>query len=178
MIITDKSNEITPIEETKKVKVLRYFKNSLILILTVLLIVLWFWKNNQMATLKSGANDLLVQNKTDGLKQLSQAYIWSVRKELMTNNIEQINLYSIDMIKEKGFQSIIICNKKGTVISATNKKQEGKPFSSFGKEEYLQLQETKVESLNDSTLVVASPIMGFNSKLGTLVIEYQNITIK
>ncbi|WP_158728819.1 MULTISPECIES: hypothetical protein [unclassified Flavobacterium] len=121
---------------------------------------------------------MITENKTEGLKQLSKAYIWAIRKELMTNNLEQVNLYAIDMVKEKGFQSIIVCNNKGVVVSATNKKQEGKLFSSFGKSNYLQFQETKVESINDSTLVVASPIMGFNSKLGTLIVEYQNKTLK
>lgn len=175
---TDTKNEITTVKESGKVKFLRYFKNGLLLILAIALLVLWFWKNNQMTTLKSDANNLITQNKTEGLKQLSKAYIWAIRKELMANNIEQINLYAIDMVKEQGFQSIITCNNKGIVISATNKKQEGKLFSTIGKQEYLELQETKVESVNDSTLVVASPIMGFNSKLGTLIIELNNKTLK
>ena len=175
---TDLQMEIRGEKETSKEKMSRYFKNGLLLILALSLLVLWFWKNNQITTLKSDANTLMTQNKTEGLEQLSKAYIWAIRKELMANNIEQINLYAIDMVKEKGFQSIITCNNKGIVISATNKKQEGKLFPSFGKSDYLQLQETKVESINDSTLVVASPIMGFNSKLGTLIIEYQSKGLK
>lgn len=77
------------------------------------------------------------------------------------------------MVKEKNFLSIVVANNKGIIISSTNKKNEGKEFTSAGKPEYLSADTTVVEKINDSLLIMSSPIMGFNNKLGTLMINYK-----
>ena len=83
----------------------------------------------------------------------------------------QVNLYADDMIKEKNLPLIAVANDSGITVSSTNKKDEGAPFTSIGEAASLNNNNTMVENTGDSVLIVTSPIMGFNNRLGTLFIK-------
>lgn len=99
-------------------------------------------------------------------------YVWAIRKEMMEGNTGQVNLYGNNMVKEKNFVSIMAVNEKGKIISATDKKYEGKDFVSLSSPFYINVNNTVINEVNDSLLTVASPVMGFNTRLGTLIINY------
>ena len=154
-----------------------------IIVAVVLISVIWIWKNTVIGninragekdrqTLKEQAILKIVQSQEQQLKVLAKAYVWAARTEMMRGNINQINLFASDMIKEKNFQIISIANDKGVIISSTNKKEEGLPISTIGKAEDLISDSTKINNTGDSILMMTSPIMGFNSRLGTLLIKY------
>ncbi|MBC7627402.1 hypothetical protein [Ferruginibacter sp.] len=160
-------------------------KNLLITIIValVLLSVIWIWKiveignvkkavEKDRQALKAQAIIKIVQSNEQQLKALAKAYVWAVRTEMMQGNINEVNLFGSDMIKEKNFQVIAIANDKGIIVSSTNKKQEGQSFSTIGKEEALTSNDTNINNAGDSILVMTSPIMGFNNRLGTLFIKY------
>lgn len=149
----------------------------------VLLIALWIWKSVEVANvrrtaesnyqaLKQQAIKSIVTSNEEQLKLLAKPYVWAVRTELMKGNINQVNLYADDMIKEKNFLLIAVANDSGIIVSSTNKKDEAKPFTSIGEAASLNNNNTMVENTGDSVLIVTSPIMGFNSRLGTLFIKY------
>lgn len=153
-----------------------------IAIALVLLIAIWIWKSikvanvrrtaeNNYRVLKEQAIKSIVTSKEEQLKLLAKPYVWAVRSELMKGNISQINLYADDMIKEKNFLLIAIANDSGITVSSTNKKDEGAPFTSIGEAASLNNNNTMVENTGDSVLIVTSPIMGFNNRLGTLFIK-------
>lgn len=60
------------------------------------------------------------------------------------------------------------------VISSTNKKEEGKEFVTAGKINYLASDTTMFENMNDSLLIMSSPVMGFNNRIGTLIVTYSS----
>ena len=95
---------------------------------------------------------------------------------MMKSNISQINQYSNELIKEKNIYSIMIVNADGKIISSTNKKWEGKFYLTIGDEAHLNNDSTVVKNVKDSLLIMSSPIMGLNSKLGTLIITYSLTT--
>lgn len=149
----------------------------------VLLAALWVWKSIEIKNirkqaaiekqdLQEQATDQIRQTHEMHLKSLAKPFVWAVRTEMLKNNISQVNLYANDMVKEKNFQKIVITNDRGTVILSTNKKEEGKEFGSIGNAAYLSSNNTTVDTINDSAMVVSSPIMGFNNRLGTLLITY------
>ncbi len=47
---------------------------------------------------------------------------------MMKGNIEAVNLYANDMVKEKNFQTITVVNEKGMVISSTIKSWKESPM--------------------------------------------------
>jgi len=149
----------------------------------VLLITFWIWKSIEISNvrgkaerdhqaLKEQAIKGIVTLKEEQLKLLTIPYVWAVRTEMMKGNINQINLYALDLIKEKNFQRIAIANDSGIIVSSTDKKDEGKPFTSIGEVAALTNNDTMVENTGDSVLIVTSPIMGFNKRLGTLFFKY------
>ena len=149
----------------------------------VLLTGVWIWKSIEIKNVeKQAAIDKqeiqeqaarqIRQLHEMHLKLLAKPFVWAVRTEMLKNNISQVNLYANDMVKEKDFQKIVILNDKGIVILSTNKKEEGKEFVVPGNAVNLSANITTVDNINDSLLVLSSPIMGFNSRLGTLLISY------
>ncbi|MEO5889638.1 MAG: hypothetical protein ABIQ31_05260 [Ferruginibacter sp.] len=122
--------------------------------------------------LKQKANELLLMSDYRYLKLVAKPYVWAIRTEMMKANIEAVNLYANDMVKEKNFQTITVVDEKGTVISSTNKKQEGKPYAAVGNAAYLNNDSTIVTKIDENTLEISSPVMGFNKRIGTLIFNY------
>ncbi len=61
---------------------------------------------------------------------------------------------------------------KGMVISSTNKKLEGKSYAAVGNAAFLTNDSTVVNKVDDNTLEISSPVMGFNKRIGTLIFNY------
>jgi sensor histidine kinase regulating citrate/malate metabolism len=150
----------------------------------VLLVIVWIWKgieiNNErqkaeqdQQALRTQARTMVTNTNKEHLKLLAKPYVWAIRTELLKGNISQVNTYANEMVKERNFQNIVVADDKGKIISSTNKKDEGKEFTTVGNAAYLNSDNTMVESLNDSIIVMSSPIMGFNNRLGTLMITYK-----
>lgn len=174
-----KSTDITKTQVTIQ-------KRTLIIIAAIGLVLLagiWIWKSveiNQLnkqaeknqLDLRNEASVQLMHSHKEHLMLLAKPFVWALRTELLNKNLSQANLYLNDMVKEKGMLRIMIANPKGTIIASTNKKDEGQPFNSVGNEASLTADEVIVQQAKDSTLVMTSPIMGFNNRLGTLLIKY------
>ena len=153
------------------------------LVVIALLAIIWAWKSIQINSLKKEhaarelqlkqqAQALLISSDQHYLQLLAKPYVWAIRTEMMAGNLGQVNLYANDMVKEKNMKSIVIADNKGIIVSSTDKKLEGQNFAAVGNQSYLNINHTTVDQVNDSLLVMASPIMGFNSRLGTLMITY------
>lgn len=153
------------------------------LAVVILFASLWIWKSveinhlkkdseRRQQALKQRADEVLMQADMKYMKLIAKPYVWAVRTEMMKGNIDAVNLYANDMVKEKNFQSIMVADDKGVIVSSTDKKLEGKSFSSVGKNAYLTTDSTIVDKVNENTLAVSSPIMGFNKRVGTLVFNY------
>lgn len=154
-----------------------------ILIALFLIIAVWIWKSIEtnnvrkkakttQDNLKLEAKNIIVQTNEQHLKLLAKPFVWAVRSEMMQGNMSQANLYMNEMVKEKNFQRIALVNDKGIIVSSTNKKDEGKPFSTIGNNADLGKNNTNVKTLQDTAINMTSPVMGFNNRLGTLFISY------
>jgi len=152
-------------------------------VIILLFAALWIWKAAEINNLKKEnekketllrqkAIELLSQSDYKYLKLLAKPYVWAIRKEMMKGNIEAVNLYANDMVKEKNFQTITVVDDKGMVISSTNKKLEGKSYASVGNGAYLSNDSTLVNKVDDTAFEVSSPVMGFNKRIGTLIFNY------
>jgi len=148
-----------------------------------LLAGLWIWKSIQIKNIKKQAATEMQQLQEKAhlqirqahelhLKSLVKPFVWSVRTEMLKNNLSQVNLYVNEMVKEKNFHKIVITDEKGMVILSTNKKEEGAVYTSTGKLNHLAADTTSIKNINDSLMIMSSPVMGFNNRLGTLIVQY------
>jgi hypothetical protein len=149
----------------------------------VLISAMWIWKTMEISSIRKDADiekqavqeqasRQLVQAHEEHLKLLAKPFVWAVRSEMMQGNISQVNLYMNDMVKEKNIERIALLNEKGIIISSTNKKDEGKPFSTIGDMSTLVKDTTMLANQQDSVISMTSPVMGFNNRIGTLFIKY------
>jgi hypothetical protein len=154
-----------------------------VLVIIALFAALWIWKAIEINNIKkfSAEREEALKQRADTalrlvnikyLKLVAKPYVWAIRTEIMRGNIDAVNLYANDMVKEKNFQSITVVDDKGIIVSSTDKKLEGKNFSSIGKGAYLTTDSTIVDRINEYNLVVSSPVMGFNKRIGTLIFNY------
>lgn len=152
-----------------------------IIVALVLLAGLWIWKAIEMRSVRKEAErenervretavSLITGERGEHLKQLVKPFVWAVRSEMLRGNMEGVNLYLQDMVKEKNFQRIQVADTRGIVVASTDKKMEGRPLTDGGG--LLTTDSTVVNNVGDSAWVVSSPIMGFNNRLGTLLIDY------
>lgn len=148
----------------------------------VLISAVWIWKSievsnltkkaeTEKAALIREANLQIMQVHGEHLRLLAKPFVWALRTEMLQGNMNQVNLYMSDMVKEPNIQQIIVANDKGIVVASTNKKDEKQPFSSVAKGAGITSNEIKIDT-SGSMIVMTSPIMGFNSRLGTLLIRY------
>lgn len=176
--ITSKTNSGFKSKEGKRLVIT-------IIIALVLIAGLWAWKTIQINHIRDQAQkeQLQLQEKVksqmreideNNLKVLAKPFVWAIRTEMLKNNVSQIALYINDIVKERSFQKINIVNEKGIVILSTNKKEEGGKSSMTEGGITLSAENTEVSKLNDSIMTMSSPIMGFNSRLGTLLINYSS----
>jgi hypothetical protein len=139
----------------------------------VLFAALWIWKDAEIKNLKqeNEKREALLQQQAAGLlnqadyrylKLLAKPYVWAIRTEMMKGNIEAVNLYANDMVKEKNFQTITVVDEKGVVVSSTNKKLEGNLYASVANAASLNSDSTVVNQTDNGAVNVTSPVMGFN----------------
>ncbi len=171
------------------------FRNIIMMtiaIAVILIAALWIWKAiqihqlkkqfqaDQMAQMQRAADDQhrLQENTTAQIDKLTQTHLallgkpfsWAVRSELLTSNLKQIDFYMTDMVKGQYIQKIVIADPSGRVLLSTNKKDEGQMFLRPGLPSYLNTDSIAVTKVNDSLLQMISPVMGFNKRLGTIIL--------
>ena len=183
----DSNDKLKPVIAETEVASTNGKKNSkawlYILIPLALIAAVWIWKqveiNNikkeaekQRGELRQKATKEIIRTNEAHLRLLAKPFVWSIRTEMLQGNLSQVHLYLNEMVKEKNFKNVVVANEKGTIVSSTNKKFEGQPFSTLGNDKYLTTNTTIVDNTTDSVLIMSSPIMGFDKRLGTLMITY------
>jgi hypothetical protein len=81
-----------------------------IILALIALACVYYWKNYQARKQKEAIENIatvqLMQNNVEMLKLLSKPLVWSIRSEMLRGNLEQVNIYTNDMVKEKNFRFI------------------------------------------------------------------------
>ncbi len=158
-----------------------------IVIVIALLAGIWIWKDMQLRSLQKESANRAVEMKyrftqqmlkiqVQDIRSIIKPLVWAVRNEMLKNNLTDISFYINELVKEKGFQFILITNDKNIIVSSTNKKWEGSPFEVTGVSSDLSGDSTIIKTLNNNNILAGAPIMGFNKRLGTVVISFSAAT--
>ena len=115
----------------------------------------------------------MVEKNHELLTLLCKPLVWSIRSEMLRGNIEQVNIFTTDLVKEKNFQYIHLIDPSGTFLVSTNKRLEGQAAGTMFNADILTTDSTTVRTAEDGkTLIVAAPVMGYDKRLGTLILSY------
>lgn len=97
---------------------------------------------------------------------------WSVRKELMRSNYDQIDEYFNELIRRKGFGLIMLIDPAGMIKISTDQKLQGSSFLSHYPQMRLNALVPVSYALSDGRSLFLVPVMGLNEKIGTIAFIY------
>jgi hypothetical protein len=98
---------------------------------------------------------------------------WAIRREMMAENLDQVDQYVTDLVKQKGFERVVVAKADGVVAVASDRKNLGAAFSSLYPARFLSNERISVEETAPGKWLAVIPVMGLASRLGTVAIEYQ-----
>ncbi len=156
--------------------VLRHKMNTLLLLVLIVAIIWCLIKintvQNQMIEERNSMINVY-ETKIDSLSAsklelFTKAFSLAVRGEMIRENMDQVNQFFNNIVKEPGIQKLqLIDVSTETILISTDKKEEGTAIDNR-----LILDAEKTINLSDENgFRIVSPVMGLNSKIGILVIE-------
>ena len=107
------------------------------------------------------------------LSMLGIPTAWAIRREMMANNMDQIDQYISDLVKQKGFVQIVVAKADGKIAVASDRKFLGSEFGSLYPASYLTTEKITVEDKGQGKWILVIPVMGLSARIGTVVIDYQ-----
>jgi hypothetical protein len=135
-----------------------------------------FWKDHQITQVKEQytqkANAVINQNSEEMLRNFCKPLSWTVRAELMRNNNEQIMLFINDLVKSKNIRMVSFIDQKGSIGISTDKNFEGKSASVLFQPNQFTSDSFLVVKKSEKLWEVSTPIMGFDKRLGTIILTY------
>jgi len=137
--------------------------------------IVWLWKDIEGSVeqkrLIKAANEQLQTNQDAALNLLAKPMVWSIRAEWMRGNKEQVELMLVDVIKGSDLLYLHFLDMSGKVIVSTDKRLEGLPLEDAAVNAVLGTDTTLVlpSDKKAETTVLVAPVMGYDSRLGTLV---------
>ncbi len=103
----------------------------------------------------------------------ARVFSWAIRSAMINENLEQVNEYFVNFIKEPGISKVqLIDAPSARVLISTDKKDEGKAVTESS---ILEAETTHHINSKGPNEIIVSPVMGLNSKIGILVIEKKKI---
>ncbi len=112
-----------------------------------------------------------IQRRDIGLFALPLA--WSVRRELMHGNYDQIDEYFSELIKIRGFGVLMLVEPDGTIKVSTDRKLQGTAFSVLYPGLQIEVQQPVSYALRDGSSLFVLPVMGLSERLGTIAFVYR-----
>jgi hypothetical protein len=145
----------------------------LIGILVVFVVALFLWKGKAVRNVEEKSQHIIA-NKTEELLRLTAIpFAWTIRKEMLKEDYDQINEYLNSFIKEPRIKRVLVVKADGTIGAATDKKLEGTQISSLYPAELLSPDDIRISRDNEGNILLVCPVMGLNARLGTALITYE-----
>jgi hypothetical protein len=150
---------------------------SVILFVALILSSIWFTVkiNNNSNHFENVKTQLILKYETEldslqiqHLGFASTVFSWSIRSEILRNNMENLNQLLTVFVKESKADLVQIVNPETRVVMlSSDKKYEG---TEFLKNINFELNEPVVIR-DDQKISIITPIMGFSSRIGVLIVE-------
>lgn len=161
-----------------------WFFYLLLLFTTALSAYLWFSKNHALTEqmedfeyerllMGQEASEVFQINAEQQLALMMKPLVWAVRAELTRGNQEQIDQYFKQLVKSDKIQEVTLLDKTGKIILSSNKKNEGNNLDTDYANEVIKIEASTIITETD-VLAIASPVMGLDDRLGTLLVVCDN----
>lgn len=110
-------------------------------------------------------------------ERFGQVLAWAVRSELIRNNLDQVNIYLDEIVKQVNAERIVLISDKGELLASTDKRLEDVKGSDLYPKEVTNEHKITIKSDVDGKKLVIAPISDFNKRIAVLVISYKQSAI-
>lgn len=107
------------------------------------------------------------------LSQFGVPLAWAIRREMMGGNLDQVDQYVTDLVKLDGFEGVTVAKADGSIVVASDRRHLGAAFGSLYAERHLTAEQISAEETAPGQWLLVVPVMGLNSRLGTVAIDYR-----
>ena len=107
------------------------------------------------------------------LSQFAVPLAWAIRREMMGGNLDQVDQYVTDLVKLEGFEGVTVAKADGSIVVASDRRHLGAAFGSLYAERYLTAEQISAEETAPGQWLLVVPVMGLNTRLGTVAIDYR-----
>ena len=128
---------------------------------------------SQRAELIKQAEAQFADSVGKSLTQFGVPLGWAIRREMMANNLDQVDQYVTDLLREKGFGQVVVAKTDGSIVVASDRRNIGASFGSLYAERYLNAEQIIADERAPGQWLLVVPVMELNARLGTVAVEYQ-----
>ena len=112
-------------------------------------------KDTELRSMKNNTRDQLqttleIQDQKY-LKLLMEPFGWAIRNELLKEDISTVHQYIAQFVKSSAVELVLVNNVDGKIISASDKKVEGKMFSEVYPDIQWKVTETQITATRTVT---------------------------
>ena len=132
------------------------------------------------AQFETDRNALLSQLRTrmaaqsdEAERQFGLSLAWAVRGEMIRNNLDQVDQFFAEIVKLPNTERVLLVGNDGKVLVTTDRRYQGADAATLVAADLLQQTAVGVTSGTGDTKQLVIPIMGLNSRLGTVVMNYR-----
>ncbi len=181
--MAEKNNPLAMLQDTKLPLWISVF-------LLILLIVVLVWKQAAVsqveqrmqeqtkqleatkAAIQAEASNALNKHSEAAHRLLGTSLAWAIRGELIRNNLDQIDQYFNELVKNERIKIALLSGMDGKVLVASDKKYQGSEFGQIFPAALLEASEVTIQDTEGGVKLLVMPIMGLNNRLGTAVLSY------
>jgi hypothetical protein len=155
---------------------------STTIVATLSAIGIFYWKDYQNNLFKENTiqhfSKQMVQREQYILKTLSKPLVWSMREYLLRKEYDKMDGFAHNIVEMKNFPTVNIADNQGIIVVSTNKlSQSTSALTQYAPPLFVQ-DSIVVLQKTPTIWVVAAPIMGYDHRIGTLLLDYIPNTLK
>lgn len=139
-------------------------------------LAVYFWKEYQIQQTKETiiyrASEQLTLSNRHMLKTFVKPLVWTVRAEMLRNNLEGVSILTNDLVTDRQLKLISLIDTEGKIIISSNKGYESKPSTDLYPAYLLLTDSIVILPKSNNVWILSSPVMGYDKRIGTLIIDY------
>lgn len=125
------------------------------------------------ASLVSQVRERTAAQSDASRRRFALALSWAVRGELIRNNLDQVDQYFAELVKQPGHNLVLLAAPDGKVLVSTDRKHLGADAAGVVPAEALGQAEIALRAEADGAKLLSIPVMGLNARVGTVLLRYK-----
>jgi len=126
----------------------------------------------ERAAFQRTGQEALARHSEDAHRLFGTALAWNIRSAMMRNNLDEIDQYFTALVQNERIQFVLLADREGKVLLASDRKYLGGQFSDSFPAALLQQTGVTIHPAEGKERRMVLSIQGLNTQLGTVLLTY------